>query len=195
MGKWMQKIINPSMTPEPDEHIGIEDLARLADGVVGKEERQLFYRHLNHCQKCYEILQETLTDVSSEMFPQQPATPWWKTRKVFALAASIIFVFLIGGYFVFNYGQQPSRLIVATLNLDQELKDILLENQLLRWEKGERVNRLVAALQQKGLQVKALNLVLLDKPYYQKKSLFGPKEVLLIRIEKKVAYLEVREVD
>jgi hypothetical protein len=53
----------------------------------------------------------------------------------------------------------------------------------------------VAALQQKGLQVKALNLVLLTKPYYQKKSLFGPKEVLHIRIEKKVAYLEVKEID
>jgi hypothetical protein len=35
--------------------------------------------------------------------------------------------------------------------------------------------------------------VLLSKPYYQKKSLFGPKEVLNIRIEKKLAYLEVKE--
>jgi hypothetical protein len=34
---------------------------------------------------------------------------------------------------------------------------------------------------------------LLSKPYYQKKSLFGPKEVLHIRIENKVAYLEVKE--
>jgi hypothetical protein len=50
-----------------------------------------------------------------------------------------------------------------------------------------------AAFQQRGLEVKDLNLVLLSKPYYQKKSLFGPKEVLNIRIENKVAYLEVKE--
>lgn len=195
MGKWIQKIINPSMEPESEKHIEIEDLARLADGAVDKEERQLFIRHLNRCRRCYEILQETLADVSAESSPQPLSTPWWKTRMVYALAASIILVVLIGGHLVLNYRHQRPPVIVATLNLDQELKDILMENQVLRWEKGDRVNRLVAALQQKGLQVKALNLVLLTKPYYQKKSLFGPKEVLHIRIEKKVAYLEVKEID
>jgi hypothetical protein len=195
MGKWIQKIINPSMEPESEKHIEIEDLARLADGAVDKEERQLFIRHLNRCRRCYEILQETLKDVSAESSPQPLSAPWWKTRMVYALAASIILVVLIGGHLVLNYRHQRPPVIVATLNLDQELKDILLENQVLRWEKGDRLNRLVAALQQKGLQVKALNLVLLTKPYYQKKSLFGPKEVLHIRIEKKVAYLEVKEID
>jgi hypothetical protein len=79
--------------------------------------------------------------------------------------------------------------------LDQGLKDILLEDDVLKWEKKERVHRLLTALQQRGLAVKDLNLVLLSKPYYQKKSLFGPKEVLKIRIEGKVAYLEVKEVE
>ena len=84
---------------------------------------------------------------------------------------------------------------MASLDLDQALKDILLEDDALKWEKKERVYRLLTALQQRGLAVKELNLALLSKPYYQKKSLFGPKEVLHIRIDDKVAYLEVKEKD
>jgi len=84
---------------------------------------------------------------------------------------------------------------LASLDLDQGLKDILMEDDALKWEKKERVNRLLAALQQRGLEVEDLNLVLLSKPYYQKKSLFGPKEILHIRIDNKVAYLEVKEMD
>jgi len=84
---------------------------------------------------------------------------------------------------------------LASLDLDQGLKDILLENNDPKWENKERINRLLTALQQRGLAVKDLNLVLLSKPYYQKKSLFGPKEVLHIRVENKVAYLEVKEMD
>ncbi len=82
-----------------------------------------------------------------------------------------------------------------TLDLDQNLKDILLEDDGLRFGKGARLSRLLAALQQKGLPVKDLNLAVLSKPYYQKKSLFGPREVLQIRIENGIAYLEVQEVE
>ena len=121
--------------------------------------------------------------------------PWWKTRTAYALAASIILVLLIGGPLVFKYWTQRSQVILATLDLDQELKDILLEDDALQWGKGDRINRLVAVLQQKGLRVKELKRVVLSKPYYQKKSLFGPKEILHIRIEDKVAYMEVKEMD
>jgi hypothetical protein len=194
MGKWMQKIINPSTEPGSEEHIEIEDLARLADGAVDNEERKRFIRHLNRCKKCYEILQETLTDASADSSAPS-RVPWWKSKMAYALAASILVLCLIGGYLVFSYRHQRPPMIVATLNLDQELKDILMENQVLRWEKGERLNRLVAVLQNKGLPVKALDLVVLAKPYYQKKSLFGPKEVLHIRIDEKVAYLQVKEIN
>lgn len=195
MAKWINKSIKPTITPEPEDHIAIEDLARLADGAVDKAENQRFIRHLNRCQRCYEILQETLKDLADEASVQTTSSPWWKTRPAYALAASIILVLLIGGQLVFNYWNQRPQVILATLNLDQQLKDILLVDDALRWEKGKRVNRLVAALQQKGLQVKELNLVVLSKPYYQKKSLFGPKELLHIRIENKVAYLEVKEIE
>ena len=156
MGKWINKSIKPSVEPDSEDHIAIEDLARLADGAVDKAERQRFILHLNRCQRCYEILQGTLKDVSVEESVQMVPSPWWKTRTAYAMAASIILVLLIGGPLVFNYWNQRPQVILATLNLDQQLKDILLEDDALRWEKGERVNRLLAALQQKGLQLKEL---------------------------------------
>jgi hypothetical protein len=193
MGKWMNKIINPSAVPESEDHILIEDLARLAEGAVDAAERRHLIGHLNRCQICYQILQETLVDVSADASMQPVSVPWWKTRMFYALAVSILLVLLIGGPLAIKHWIQGPPVIVASLDLDQTLKDILLEDDTLKWEKKERLNRLLAALQQRGLAVKDLNLVLLSKPYYQKKSLFGPKEVLHIRIENKVAYLEVKE--
>jgi hypothetical protein len=195
MGKWMNKTINPSVVPESEDHILIEDLARLAEGTADAAERQQLIGHLNRCRRCYQILQETLKDVSAETTLQPGSVPWWKTRMFYVLAASIVLVILIGGPLAIKHWTQRSPVILASLDLDQALKDILLEDDALKWEKKERVNRLVAALQQRGLEIKDLNLVLLSKPYYQKKSLFGPKEVLQIRIENKVAYLEVKEMD
>ena len=195
MGKWMNKSINPSVVPESEDHILIEDLARLAEGAVDAAERQHLIGHLNRCQRCYQILQETLKDVSADTSKQPGSVPWWRTRMFYALAVSILLVLLIGGPLAIKHWTQRPPVILASLDLDQELKDILLEDDALKWEKKERVNRLLTALQQRGLEVKDLNLVLLSKPYYQKKSLFGPKEVLHIRIDNKVAYLEVKEKD
>jgi len=191
----MNKTINPSVVPESVDHIHIEDLARLAEGAVDAVERRHLIGHLNRCQRCYQILQETLNDVSAETTLQPGSVPWWRTRMFYALAAAIILVLLIGGPLAIKHWIQRPPVILASLDLDQGLKDILLENDALKWEKKERVNRLLTALQQRGLAVKDLNLVLLSKPYYQKKSLFGPEEVLHIRIDNKVAYLEVKELD
>ena len=189
----MEESIKPSVGSQSQDHIDIEDLARLIDGSTNPAERQGLMYHLNRCPRCYEILQETLNDVFDDSSVQPSSFSWWRTRMAYALAASIFLVLLIGGQFVLKYWNQRPQVILATLNLDQELKDILLENDALRWQKGERVTRLVTAFQHKGLQVKELNLVVLSKPYYQKKSLFGPKEILHIRIENKTAYLEVKE--
>ena len=193
MGKWMKRTINPSDVPESEDHILVEDLARLAEGAVDGAERQRLIGHLNRCQRCYQTLQETLKDVSAETTLQPGSVPWWKTRMFYALAASILLVLLIGGPLSIKHWIQRPPVILAVLNLDQGLKDILLEDDALKWEKKERVSRLLAALQQRGLAVKDLNLVVLSKPYYQKKSLFGPEEVLHIRIDDKVAYLEVKD--
>jgi len=191
----MNKTVNPSIEPDSEDHILTEDLARLAEGAVDTAERQQLIGHLNRCQRCYQILQETLADVSAETSMQPESVPWWKTRMFYALAVSILLALLIGGPLAIKHWIQRSPVIVASLDLDQGLKDILLEDDALKWEKKERLNRLLAALQQRGLAVQELDLVLLSKPYYQKKSLFGPKEILHIRIDNKVAYLEVKEKD
>ena len=193
MGKWINKSLEPTVSPDSEDHIAIEDLARLADGTVERHERRRFTRHVNHCQRCYEILRQTLTDMPHATSGQAATGPWWKTKTFYALAASIILVFIVGGQLGYKYWIQPPRILLATLDLDQELKDILMEDDALQWAKGARLNRLEAALVKKGLQFGDLSLAVLEKPYYQKKSLFGPREVLHVRIENGVAYLEVKE--
>lgn len=195
MGKWLEIILRPKAAREPEQHIALEDLARMADGGVDPEERQRFSLHLNRCQKCYEIFSETLTDLYGDASRQPAVSSRRRTRTAYALAASIFLVVLIGGQLAYKYWSERPRIILATLNLDQDLRDILLEDDALRWEKGERVNRLAAMLQQKGVQVEVLNRVELSEPYYQKKSLFGPKEILHVRIENDVAYLDVEALE
>ena len=197
MSKWVKKSLEPSESPDlPDDvdHAAIEDLARLADGAVEDGERRRLLRHINRCQRCYEILHHTLKDTAGAGSAKPAGGPWWKTKAAYALAASIILVFVISGQLAYKYLSRVPQSISATLDLDQNLKDILLEDDGLQISKGARLSRLQAALQQKGLPVKNLNLAVLSKPYYQKKSLFGPTEVLHIRIENEVAYLEVQEV-
>ena len=193
MGKWTKKSLEPSVSPDSDNHIAIEDIARLAEGTVDNAEQEHLLRHINRCQRCYEILHHTLKDAPLATSVKPAADPWWKTKTAYALAASIILIFIISGQLAYKYWSRAPEVISATLDLDQELKEILLEDDGLRFGKGARLNRLLAALQQKGLQVNDLNLAVLSKPYYQKKSLFGPKEILHIRIENEVAYLEVQE--
>jgi hypothetical protein len=198
MSKWINKSLEPIESPdvESDDHIEIEDLARLAEGNVSQAENERFTRHLNRCPRCYEILQETLSDLSRGSAAQPASAPaplsLWKRKTFYALAASVILVFLVGGQLIFKYVFQHPQIISAAVDLDQDLKDILMEDESLRWEKGPRLDRLVAALQKKGHAFKDLNLVVLARPYYQKKSLFGPKELLHIRVEDGVAYLEVK---
>jgi len=198
MGKWVKKSLEPSVSPSSpvsESHVEIEDIARLADGTVAEDERERLLRHINRCPRCYEILHQTLKDAPLDISLGPATGPWWKTKVAYALAASIILVFVIGGQLAYKYWDPVPGAISASLDLNQNLKDILLEDDALRFGRGARLNRLLAALQQTGLAVKDLNWVVLTKPYYQKKSLFGPREVLHIRIEDGVAYLEVMEVD
>lgn len=164
----------PAVSEQSANHPAIEDIARLAEGRVEQAEREQFLRHLNRCQRCYEILQETLIDIASARPLPKVSGPWWKSKIFYALAASILLVIIIGGRLVFEHRNQHPRIITATLDMDQELKDILLEGDTLRWEKGPRLSRLVAALHKKGLQFNDLKAAILAQPYYQKKSLFGP---------------------
>ena len=197
MSKWINKSLEPIDSPDldSDDHIEMEDLARLAEGNVSGPENERFTRHLNRCPRCFDILQETLKDVSLEAPAQTVSEPMWKRKTFYALAASIVLVFLVGGQLIFKNWIQHPQVYSAAVDLDQNLKDILMEDDALRWEKGPRLERFVAALQKQGHEFKDLNLVVLAKPYYQKKSLFGPREVLHIRVEDGVAYLEVKPVE
>jgi hypothetical protein len=193
MANWTNKSLEPPVSPDSEKHVAAEDIARLAEGSVKNAEREDLLYHINRCRRCYQILDNTLKDSQFNTSEHRTASPWWKTKVAYALAASIILIFVISGQFAYKHWDRVPGVISATLDLDQNLKDILLEDDALRFGKGARLNRLLAVLQQTGLPVKDLNLVVLAKPYYQKKSLFGPKEVLLIRIENEVAYLEVQE--
>jgi len=194
MGKWLNNTLKPADSAESGNHADLEDLARLVDGTLDSAERKRLLRHLNRCGKCYEILQETLKEVSIETSGKPAPIAWWKRKSLYALAASILIIFIIGGQLVNKFRTQPSPIISAKLTLDQELKDILLENNALQWKSVQRMQRLISVLHKKGLQIKQFDLVVLSKPYYQTKSLFGPEEILHIRIENNVAYLEVKEI-
>ena len=121
MGKWMNRTINPSVVTESEDHIPVEDLARLAEGGVDTAERQHLIGHLNRCQRCYQILQESLKDLSAETSMLPVAVPWWRTRMFYALAASILLVLLIAGPLAIKHWTQRPRVILASLVLDQGL--------------------------------------------------------------------------
>ena len=188
----MSFILKSEEYPDAGEHIDPETLARLAEGRIEKQERANCIKHLNRCQSCYDILQQTLTDLGRES-----PLPWKRSRPSYALAAGIILVLLIGGGILFRSLQGPTPVVIASLVMDQDLKAVLLEDKSLTWEKGNRVNRLAALLRDRGVNVKVLDKVILASPYKGKKGLsrdlFAPREILKVRIEGDTAYIEVAE--
>ena len=193
MGKWLHTALKPTDTAESGPHADMEDLACLIEGKLGGDKREALLRHLNRCGQCYEILQETIKDRQSEPSDEPTPLPWWKTRPIHALAASIALLVLIGGPLVYQFQIRQSSITSVELILDQDLKDILLEDDNLQWTNTKRIHRLLSVLHQKGYRLKSFDRVVLSKPYYQVKSIFGPEEILLIRIDDDVAYLEIKE--
>lgn len=188
MGKWMNAILNPVNGDETEVHIPPEDLVRLAEGKVDPTEREALLRHVNRCADCHETLKETLIDLSHEQDLRQP---WWANKRLYALAASIVLMVLIGGHFFLQDPNSPPEMILASLTLDRDLRDALLAGGGGQWTKGDRVQQLSALLIRKGVQVERFKGVVLKEPYFQSKNLFGPEETLKIKIEDGVAYLEV----
>ncbi len=189
MGKWMNKILTSENSYSRGDHIPLENLAQLIDGEVDQKEREDYISHLNTCKECYELLTETLKGMPEDDFKKKKESIW-SGRTIYAIAASIILVFIIGGNFFLNLNR-PSQLMVASITLDQDLKDILLENQSLEWKRQDRIDRLTAMLRSKGVKIEELNQVVLDSPYFQSKDPFSKPEILKIKIEKGVAYLVV----
>jgi hypothetical protein len=193
MGKWAKRVLGPSDGEDSPDHIAAEDMARLVDGTVDDAEREHFLGHINRCRRCYDILHHTIDGNPFETSQGPVASAWWKSRIVFALAASILLVFIISGQFAYRHWSRDRGIVSATLNLDQHLIDLLMEDSSLQIDPGPRLKRLIEALRQRGVAAETIRLAVLSKPYYQKKDLFGPKEYLHIRIENHIAYLQVEE--
>jgi hypothetical protein len=190
MGKWMNEILRSQPPAGAEDHIPLAGIARLADGRADPKLRDRYAAHLNNCRECYQLLQETLIDLPEEIIAG-PVQFRWRGKRMMAMAASFILVLLIGGIFIFT-SRQPPHFQMASLTMDQGLMDILVEDDTMIWEKGERVDRLAALLRSKGLEVHSLDRVVLSAPYFASKSFVGPREIITIRIENHVAYLEVK---
>ena len=189
MGRLLHRMLGPREMSDGEHHIASEDLARLAEGAaMGGKERDGFIRHLNRCQACYDILRETLADL-----PGVRERPKGSRRPLYVLAASIVLCALIGGGLFLKYFPGPGPVVTASLVLDPGLKKILQEDASVRWSKGDRVDRLVVLLRERGIPIKGLERVELSEPYFAGKDLFGPEGILKVRIEKGVAYLKVVE--
>ena len=195
MGKWTNHILKPSALADTERHIPLEDLALFTQGQVQQKKRETYIRHLNQCPVCYETLQETLADISEEEVSLPEAPLRTSSRgPMYALAASLLLAVLIGGGIFFSHHGSPPQVLTASLVLDAELRAVLTEDESLVWE-GERVQRLAVLLQEKGVGKRGIRKVEMASPYLASKDLskmlLGKQEVLKIRIEKGVAYLEV----
>ena len=195
MGKWLHKALKPTDTAESGPHVDMEALACLIEGKLGGDERKKLLRHLNRCGQCSEILQETMKDFNSDPSDAPSPIPWWKTRPILALAASMALLVLIGWPLVYQFQSRQSLITSVELILDQELKAIMLEDDNLQWTNDKRIHRFISVLNKKGYRVKPFDRVVLSKPYYQVKSILGPEEVLHIRIDDGVAYLNIKEAE
>ena len=120
----MNRILNPSVEPDDSDHVAPEDMARLVDAAVDDTERERLFQHINRCRRCYDILQHSIEGNPFAGAKRSDASVWWKRRTVYALAASILLVFIISGQFVYRHWTRDTGIVSATLDLDQQLIDI-----------------------------------------------------------------------
>jgi hypothetical protein len=174
-------------------HLSAEDLACLAENCVTPEERLSFVHHLNRCRLCSDRLADTLgTLPENSQLHSAPSHKWWSYRAAHAVAASVFLIILVsGGLYYRDYMTQPVA-VLQSIAMDDELKDLLSEDDILSWE-GEKADRLAQILKKRGVPVKKVKRVLLASAYEppMTKSLFVPREVLKVRIEGDLIYLEV----
>ena len=103
------------------EHIEYEDLGRLIDGNVRKQERKRFFKHLSECKACLTLYNETLTFMGEEKkkkslltFPilrkikaLWPAVNTIFTAKRYGLAFAAVLIILFTVPFIVNEFSQP----------------------------------------------------------------------------------------
>jgi hypothetical protein len=183
MGKQMDTIFWEG-SPEADSpHLSDEQIAMLAGGRMDTDERRRWIAHVNRCRQCHEMLAETIRDTDAAAFEQTDRRRF--LRRFTAVAASICIVAAAGLLVRFH-----SRPLTASVTLDRELAAWLLETDSLV-RQGEDAARFAALLKARGVVVETLRKVTVEHPYTPSKSIFGPKEELIIRIEGETARVEI----
>lgn len=174
MGKWIREVLEPGSPEEP--HIPLEDLAGLTEGALKGDKRLQSLAHVNRCSECYEILQQTLQDLPALEKPKSRLLSWY------AMAASFLLLLAVGsGIYYSVHG--PGQVMTASLELDNDLRNVLLGAKAGVWQDQDKVESLTEILREHGLKLEDVKQVALAKPYYPTKSLFGPKEILQITFE------------
>jgi len=193
MGKWIKKVLLSDELTISDDHIPIEDIAGLIDGRLDSKKREQYIKHLNNCTRCYDLCEETISDLSNPLFKEKKNSKW-SGRFLYAMAASIIVAVMIGSGVYINH-MKGLNIITASINLDQQFKNIILENESLSWQEPERIERFALLLQAKGIKAESLKGIKLKTRYYQNKALFSPEEIMKVKIKNGVAYIEIVETD
>lgn len=198
MTRWIRKICfdrdhyPTEAALEKKSHISAAQLTGMWEGNLSTAERAVCIRHIDHCDQCYELVEQYLYDMA---FEEQTA---WEdagnkvgffTKKIQALAASIL-LFVIAGTGI--YMNRPQALTMA-LTLDPSFEKVLLENENLIWTDPGRIKRLEALLQSGASDVKGLEKVVLKATYVQTKDFFKPELILKITIKDQTAHIEILE--
>lgn len=190
MGVFTKTILAPPAEPAGEPHIPPENLARFAEGSLSAAERATMLGHLNRCPTCMEIAAAAMACLPE---PAASAQPRSYSRMLYSLAASLLLVLAGLGVFQWQRAHQP---MVATLELDAALRELILEDSAATWPPGERTERLVALLKERGVEewgvdAKKIQHVAMAAPYRPSKSVFGPTEYLKVTIKGDTVRLEV----
>ena len=193
MGKWIKKVLLSDKVTISDDHIPVEKMAALIDGRLDIQKREQYIKHLNNCTRCYDLCEETMTDLSNPLLKEKKDSKW-SGRSLYAMAASIIVAVMIGSGVYINH-IKTLNIVTASINLDRQFKNIILENKSLSWQEPDRIRRFALLLQDRGIKAEHLKGVKLKTRYYQSKALFAPKEIMKVKIKNQVAYIEIIKTD
>lgn len=200
MARWIKKICfnrdqDPlGEPPEKESHISAAQITGMWEGNLSTGQRAECIRHLDHCDQCYELVDQYLHDMAFEDKTAREDAGnknAFFTKKIQALAASIL-LFVIAGTGI--YMNRP-QVFTMSLALDPSFEKVLLENDNLVWTDPGRIKRLEALLQSGESDVKGLEKVVLKTAYVQTKDFFKPKLIIKITIKNHTAHIEILEKD
>ena len=191
--KKLKKILEPR-GPVDGDHPDPPELAAFLDGRLSGAAREEVVRHLSLCRECYEVVQESLGDLETERAAVRRVVMPGR-RRWLAMAASVVLCLLVasGLYYYGGIFAPQQAALTASVELDNELTEMLLEDESLEWT-GEKARRFVDLLTERGVEVAAAKRVELVAAYdpYRPKDLKAKKEKLSIRVADDVIHVEIK---